>query len=385
MRQILPFYENLEGVKLAPYKEGTDWNMGWPRLVINENKLRENVSRVVKLCEERGIKVAGVTKGLCAHPVISRALYSEGCSWLADSRLDNLVQLRTILPESSLMLLRIPMPSEIPLLTRYTDCSLVSMPQTVSLIDSCCQSLNCRYKVIVMCDLGDLREGILAEDIPLMVNSLKNSSRVDCIGIGVNFGCFGGVLPSEENLSELISVGKIIEKELEKELTFFSGGATSSLFLIEEKKMPLRINQLRIGEAFFLGTDTSGMRIIPYLNQDVMHLEAEIIEVRTKPSRPFGKIGADAFGNVPDFPDRGNRRRAIVAIGKQDVRIAGLHPFDDSIEILGASSDHIILDVENSNGLIEIGNILKFTVDYGAMLALATSPYVEIDILHQAE
>ncbi len=200
----------------------------------------------------------------------------------------------------------------------------------------------------------------------------------------MNFGCFGGVLPSEEKLSDLISAGKVIEKELDKELTFFSGGATSSLPLIEEGKMPLGINQLRIGEAFFLGTDTTGMRTIPYLNQDVMHMEAEIIEVRKKPSRPFGKIGADAFGNIPDFPDRGNRRRAIVAIGKQDVRIAGLHPFDDSIEVLGASSDHIILDVEDSKGLIEIGNILKFTVDYGAMLALATSPYVEIEVIHQA-
>lgn len=354
--------------------------MAWPRLVINQHKLRNNVRSVVKVCKENSITIAGVTKGLCAHPIIAEIMISEGCSWLADSRMTNLIQLRTLFPDVSLMLLRIPMPSEIPFLVRYTDCSLVSMPQTIKMINSCCESLNCRHGIMVMCDLGDLREGILAEDMPEMLETLKSSPNVECIGVGVNFGCFGGVLPSEDKLSDLVNAGKAIEEGIGKKLTFFSGGATSSLSLIEKGNMPPEINQLRIGEAFFLGTDTTGMRTIPSLNQDVMHLEAEIVEIRRKPSRPFGKIGADAFGNIPVFPDRGNRLRAIVAVGKQDVRISGLCPFGSGIEILGASSDHLLLDIEDHHEELNVGSILKFAVDYSAMLSLSTSPYVEVEV-----
>lgn len=106
-----------------------------------------------------------------------------------------------------------------------------------------------------------------------------------------------------------------------------------------------------------------------------------MVEVRTKPSYPIGEVGADAFGQVPVFRDRGVRRRAIAAVGRQDVRPEGLMPFDRGIEILGASSDHLTMDVEDLERELKVGDILRFHVDYGAMLAAVTSPYVKVCLL----
>jgi predicted amino acid racemase len=85
----------------------------------------------------------------------------------------------------------------------------------------------------------------------------------------------------------------------------------------------------------------------------------------------------DAFGNTPVFVDRGLMKRALVAIGRQDVRVEGLTPVDPSVEIIGASSDHLILDVTHSEQDYEVGGVISFNVDYGALLTLMTSKYVE--------
>lgn len=352
--------------------------MSWPRLVIDQDLLSQNVRRVVEICKDKGVSIAGVTKGLCAHPRIAEIFLSEGCSYLADSRIANLQFLRSAFPDAPLMLLRIPMLSEIPFMVKYTDCALVSMPRTIRSIESFCSSVNRQYRVIVMCDLGDLREGILLEDMDHIVRVLSDCPHVECIGIGVNFGCFGGVMPSVSKLQKLVDAGRALEMQTGHQIRIFSGGSTSSLALLESGEIPEGVNQLRIGEAFFLGTDVTGKRDIPYLHRDLMHLEAEIIEIWRKPSCPFGTIGADAFGNIPSFEDRGSRLRAIVAVGRQDLRISGVYPMDQGVEILGASSDHMVLDIEENKGSLEIGQILKFGVDYAAMLSLSTSPYVQI-------
>lgn len=98
-----------------------------------------------------------------------------------------------------------------------------------------------------------------------------------------------------------------------------------------------------------------------------------MIEAKTKPSVPFGDRGRNAFGETITFGDRGLIRRAIVGIGRQDVFVPGLTPLLP-IDILGASSDHIILDTKNIE--LKVGDEVKFTIDYGALISLMTSPYV---------
>ena len=67
--------------------------------------------------------------------------------------------------------------------------------------------------------------------------------------------------------------------------------------------------------------------------------------------------------------------RAILAIGKQDVDYKELIPYD-TVELIGSSSDHIIVDVSESHNIYEIGDTMKFKLTYGSILSLMTSKYV---------
>ena len=351
-----------------------------PKLRVGLEKIRDNASKVVELCKKTGIRAGGVTKGLCGNLKVAEAMVDGGCFFLADSRVKNIANLKREGVNSPFVLLRLPMPSETDAVVTWADVSLVSMAETILLLDEACKIQNKFHEVIVMVDVGDLREGIWPSDVEIetVASALKKCKRVHCLGVGTNVGCYGGVLPSRENMGRLVEVGRKLEDLLGYKLAVYSGGSSSSLALIEKGEMPREINQLRIGEAILLGTDVTGGRKIPYLNQDTMFLEAEVIEVRRKPSVPVGEIGADAFGNVPFFEDRGVRLRAVLALGKQDVRLEGIKPLQNGIRILGASSDHMIVDVEDCDENISPGSVLAFRVDYGAMLAAATSPYVEV-------
>lgn len=149
------------------------------------------------------------------------------------------------------------------------------------------------------------------------------------------------------------------------------------MLLLENNKIPTEINQLRIGEGILLGTDTTNSRIIPWLHQDAFCLRAEVIEVKEKPSMPKGKIGKDAFGNTPMFVDEGVRKRAIVALGKQDVQIEGVFSLEKSAKILGASSDHTIVDITDVEGEINVGDEIIFGLTYPGLLSVSDSRYVE--------
>lgn len=140
--------------------------------------------------------------------------------------------------------------------------------------------------------------------------------------------------------------------------------------------MPVGINQLRVGEAALLGRDTSGRSRLEGLHRDAFLLRAEVIEVNAKPSVPRGLLGLDAFGAAPEFVDRGTRRRAILALGKADVPPGGLEPVEPGLSILGASSDHMIVDVHDLPRAPRTGEAVEFRLLYPGLLALAHSAYI---------
>ena len=106
-------------------------------------------------------------------------------------------------------------------------------------------------------------------------------------------------------------------------------------------------------------------------------LSGELLEVKKKPSVPIGTMGVDAFGGRPQFEDRGERLRGIVNIGREDVAVDGLTPLAAGVEVLGASSDHLILDVAEAKPTPQLGDRIAFRMSYAAMLAAMTSEYVE--------
>jgi predicted amino acid racemase len=328
--------------------------------------------------------VSAVTKGVCVNSEILEILWESGYRSFCDSRLTNLKEIRNSFPEAENTLIRPPMLSEIPELPLYADNVFVSMSDCLPLLDKASAEI-CPEKTLgitLLIEMGDLRDGIMADEIDSFLDIIRQCSSLRLHGIAVNFGCFGAICPTFDKLQQLAGMKLYLEKKGYGEL-LCSGGSTSSLLLLEQDEIPREINSLRIGEAIFLGTDVTNHRAIGWLMGDTMILEAEIIELRRKPSVPFGKAGFDAFGNPGVFEDRGERLRGIIAIGRQDVNILGLTPLLKGVEILGASSDHLILDLESvkESKELQLGSVLKFAVDYSAMLALFTSKYVKIDFV----
>jgi predicted amino acid racemase len=273
-------------------------------------------------------------------------------------------------------LLRIPRLSSVKSVVEYADYSVNSELSVIKGLSKAAKAAGKNHKIILMIDVGDLREGVLPEDALDIAKETTALEAITLSGIGTNMGCYGGVLPTIHNLSLLIETAKEVESITGAELEFISGGGTSSLKLIESNEMPAGINQLRIGEGILLGTDTTHDYRIPWLHQDAFLLKTEVIEVKIKPSIPIGKTGRDAFGNIPVFSDNGLRKRAIVALGRQDVNIDGLIPFDPNMIVLGASSDHMVIDITDSEQNIAVGDLITFKLNYQGLLFLCNSKYV---------
>ncbi|MCD5414876.1 MAG: alanine/ornithine racemase family PLP-dependent enzyme [Clostridiales bacterium] len=353
-----------------------------PRIDIYLDKIKHNAELLVKKAKICNISLAAVTKSFCAMPEIIEVLVDTNIKYLADSRIENLKKMKHFDLEK--MLLRLPMLSQASEVVKFADISLNSEITTVKELNRAAMKQNKIHKIIIMYDIGDLREGIFnIDELISFVSETKELSNIKIVGVGTNLSCFGGVIPDEKNLGELIETAKKVEFILGYSLEMVSGGNSSSLYLIDNFKMPNEINNLRIGEAIALGGETTCGLQIEGAYKDTFILTAEIIEVKEKPSVPIGKIGLDAFGNVPSFTEKGNLVRAIVAVGKQDFGAYDIMPTDKEIEILGSSSDHLILDITNCKKCYEIGDEISFTLGYGALLALMTSEYIQKNIIRR--
>ena len=353
----------------------------YPRLEINIPKLKHNVSVLSDICKTHNLDMAMVTKVYCAMPEVVKEISFDNVNYLADSRVENLKNLQDInIPK---ILLRIPMLSEIKDVIKYVDISFNSELKTIYKLNEEAKNQNKVHKIALMFDLGDLREGYFdEEEFFRVVEEVLKLENIKLFGIATNLTCYGAIMPSEENLGRLANLAKRIEKEYNTPLEFVSGGNSSSIDLLQSFKMPDGITNLRLGEAIVLGRETAFGKSIENTHQDVFKLVCEIVEIKEKPSLPIGEIGMDAFGNVPEYEDKGILKRAIVGIGKQDINIEGIMPIDNKIEILGASSDHMILNVTDCENKYEVGDKIEFLVEYGGLLTACTSKYVHKELVY---
>ena len=345
-------------------------------LEVRLRKIAENASRIQEACGRRGVDVLAVTKGFAAIPEIVRAIEEGGICRFADSRLMNIKALRDQGFSNEITLLRIPMISLAAQTVRYADVSLNSEYAAMEALSEAARAAGKVHQVVMMVELGDLREGMLPLEAVYTCKKAAKLPGIRVVGVGTNMGCYGGILPTQDNLSVLRLVAQAVREETGLALPVVSGGGTSSLKLVYDGTMPEGINQLRIGEGLLLGTDTTRGDVIPWLEQNAFTLRAEIVEIKDKPSRPIGEIGRDAFGNIPEFADEGIMRRAIVAVGKQDVQPTEITPVDPGIRVLGASSDHTIPNIGNSEQHYRVGDRISFRLSYAAMLTLCTSGYI---------
>ena len=356
----------------------------YPRLLIDLNKLKSNLDAVAKITKEQGgCSLMIVTKGLCADPEMAKMVANHpAVDFMADSRVMNIKTYADEARKNGKMtvLLRIPMHAEAADVVKYVDLSFNSELSTIRLLDEEAGKIGVKHNVLLMIDLGDLREGIFYQNEDQIfgaVEEILKMKNINLYGIGVNLTCYGAIIPKNDNLSNLVAIARKIEDKFGIKLNMISGGNSSSIYLIGRGELPEGINNLRLGASFLLGNDTAYGTKLPGTVSDTLILEAQIVELKEKPSLPIGEVGVDAFGQKPYYEDRGIIKRAIIAIGKQDTDIDSMEPLDEKIDILGGSSDHIILDVTKSDTEYKVGDVVRFVLGYGGMLKTATSPYVE--------
>ncbi len=354
--------------------------MSAPRLEIDLDKIGHNVRTLRALFGTKGICITAVTKAVLGDPLVAKALVDNGIKAIGDSRITNIRRMKEAGIEAEFTLTRSPMLSEAEDVVQYADISLNTETAVIKLLSKHATRHGKRHQVILMVELGDLREGIMPPDLGSVVAKTLDLEGIELAGLGTNLACYAGVNPTSKNMAELCDIATLLRNEYDIPLEIVSGGNSANYDWFVSTQDPGQVNNIRIGEAILLGRETLRREKIPGLYTDAFTLIAEVIERKNKPSFPIGPRSQDAFGDMLEFEDRGVISQALLGLGRQDVDFSGITP-RIAVECLGASSDHIILDARETD--IEVGSEIAFDVDYSALLRAMTSPYVAKEFLGQ--
>jgi len=347
--------------------------MSAPRLEIDLDKIEHNARTLIDRLAARGISVTGITKSTLGSAEIASALLRAGMTSLGDSRIDNIEKLRRAHLDAAMTLIRSPMLSQVDRVVAHADISFNTELDIISRLSNASVEARRVHGIVLMVELGDLREGILPADMEAVMRKTLRMPGIIIKGIGTNLACRSGVSPDDRNMSELSALADLLESTFDIHLDIISGGNSANLDWALGNTQPGRINNLRLGESLLLGCETLHRRPIDGLHTDAITLVAEVIESKVKPSQPWGTIAQNAFGELPVVNDCGDIAQAILAIGRQDIDSHGLSA-PPGIEIIDSSSDHLIVRCDS---LLAVGTELSFQMNYSALTRAMTSPFVE--------
>ncbi|MDR0488200.1 MAG: alanine racemase [Propionibacteriaceae bacterium] len=351
------------------------------RLTINTEAILHNLRIIQRLVDSHGVTISVVTKALLGHEELMKMWVEAGVASICESRLPILEKWSGIDVEK--WLIRSPVPGEADQAVRCADITLVSEGEILESLSQAAVAMGCIHKVVIMVELGELREGCMPEELLDLCELAVGLPGLDLHGIGTNLSDFNEVVPNDDNRAALIAAADHVERTLGVTLEVISGGNSSSLVSLIQGKHPSRINHLRIGEAILLGTLACFVDPFEGARLDAFTVDAPIFEVKDKPSMPWGERSPRGVPIVddPTLVDRGVRRRALVALGKQDMRAEYLVPCDPSLIIYGDTSDCLIVDVTDSKRDYHLGDIVRFRPKYQALVSAMNSPYVDKIVL----
>lgn len=346
-----------------------------PNLWIDSEGIERNAARIVARVD---LEIVGVTKGVCGNPRVARAMLAGGSAGIADSRVTQIVGFRERL-DCDTLLLRAPMGAECPAVVENATWSMVSEPATLRALSTAANERGVVHRALLAIDVGDRREGVLPEDLDSLLETAIDLPEIEVAGLATHVGSFGGIVPTGANVGRLVELVERSEERLGRRPAVVSGGSTNALGLAFDGGLPERVTQLRVGEGILLGG--SGLRRGDRGARDRRdqtgrgghRVQAEAVRAgrRNQPGRVRARAGVR---------DCGVRRRAILALGRQDCAIDGLIPLEEGIEVIGASSDHTVVDVTDARGSVEVGDSLAFRPGYAALARAAVSPYVAIEV-----
>lgn len=346
-----------------------------------KNKLRHNYYFLKNLFRQHNIQWGIVTKLLCGNKKYLEEVMNLGIKELCDSRISNLKIIKKMDQSIVTVYIKPPAKRSIKSIVAYADVSLNTELFTIKLLSEEAKRQNKIHRVVIMIELGDLREGVMREEIIDFYAQIFELPNINIVGLGTNLNCLNGVLPSEDKLIQLSLYKQIIELKFKREIPFVSAGTSATLPLLLRKQLPKGVNHFRLGESLFWGNNMfEDDQLIEGMETDVIELFAEIIEINEKPVVPTGMLAENPSGEVFEINEDDFGRttfRGIIDIGLLDINPDYLIPQEKNIEVVGASSDMLILDLKSNSRNYKVGDLVAFRLKYMGALGLLNSDYIE--------
>ncbi|ETN94494.1 Predicted amino acid racemase [Zhouia amylolytica] len=351
-------------------------------LQLNTKSLKHNFKYLDAIFKKDRKEWGVVTKLLCGNELFLKELLKLKPKTVLDSRLSNLKKIKEIDPSVETVYIK-PVPQRsIDDLLAFADISFNTQFSTIKAINDRALKLGKRHQIVIMIEMGDLREGVMREDFIDFYDKVFNLKGVEVVGLGANLNCMNGIMPSHDKLIQMSLYEQLIEAKFNKKIKWVSAGTSISFPLLTKGLVPEGVNHFRIGETLYFGNDIVEHTNIPEMKQDVFLLKAEIIEIIEKPKNPTGLVGVNVAGEKPSFEIMDYKEtsyRAILDIGLLDVDPKHLTIIDedhDKYGLVGSSSDMIVIDVDENKANFKVGDLVSFKVDYMGALTLLNSKYI---------
>ncbi|MDD2811884.1 MAG: alanine/ornithine racemase family PLP-dependent enzyme [Bacteroidales bacterium] len=349
-------------------------------ITLNVEKLKSNFEYLDKLFKKKNIQWSVVTKMLCGNRDYLQELLKLNIKQVCDSRVSNLKRIKQINPEIETIYIKPPAKRAVKSIVQYADISMNTEVETIKLLSEEAQKQDRIHKVIIMIEMGELREGIMRDDLIDFYHQIFRLKNIQVVGIGTNLSCLYGVLPNHDKLIQLSLYQQLIEAKFNKKMQYVSGGSSVTIPLIFKNLLPKGINHFRVGETLYLGTDVYNNKPLKKMATDAFLLYAEIIELIEKPQKPDGEMGTNVDGNSVTFDESlagKTSYRALIDIGLLDVDEKHLMPNDPNISIVGGSSDMFVIDLDDNIKNYKVGDLLEFKLDYMGTLRILNSKYID--------
>jgi len=344
-----------------------------------KDRLQHNYTYLKNLFHENEIEWGVVSKLFCGSPVFLKELYNLGFREMHDTRISNLKTIKSIDPAIQTVYIKPPAKRSRSSIVKYADVSFNTDLQTIKWLSEEAVKQNKVHKVIIMIEMGDLREGVMGDHLMDFYEQVFQLPNIEIIGLGTNFNCLNGIMPNKDKLIQLCLYKQLIELKFNKSIKWISGGTSVTLSLLLKHQIPKEVNHFRIGEALFFANDLFTGEVFEGMKDNILKLYAEIIEVYEKPLVPSGDQIENVAGIVPVYPegDYGKTSvRAIIDVGLLDINPKYITPDDDSIEIIEASSDMLVINLKQNPKGYKTGDLVSFSLKYMGALGLMNSDYI---------
>ena len=134
-------------------------------ITLNRKSLAINYSYLKQLFEKNGIEWAPVLKMLCGNKTYLEFILSLGEEQVCDARLTNLKTIKSINPKVETIYIKPPAKRSIKNVVKYANVSFNTEFTTIKWLSEEASRQNKVHRIIIMIELGDLREGILGEHL----------------------------------------------------------------------------------------------------------------------------------------------------------------------------------------------------------------------------